>query len=715
MTATPWPPETTVIDGAQLSAAFARTFSRNLSAADAAGPQPASLLGLEHEYTVHDAAGARLDFRSLIHTLPIDGARLDPGDPNAYRCAWGGVFTADGAEAEIATPPIGRAADLGTRLADWASRGRLELERVLPPGTEIRGYSTHLSAAMPARLTERAARIYAERFAPALMLLLEGPASPGVLVRPRPGRLEVCGEFADGPRLAAVAAFVAASARLCGLAAHDRRARRLLPPRLRFRIAPATVRYGWFVDRRAFGFDLYAAGRSGAFRRRFVGRIDVQAYLAAAWAAAREHAVDLAAADLELLDRLIDGRSPLAIEASGGLDAAAAGSCTRPAAVGETTALPRPAEGRLLESRPRPGFRVEPVLATWDFALFALSDGSHRAYASVPRPAIADFLGTLDAGSLDGLLAAFLAGPEAGRLLASAEEATKPGLHDGYASARSLLPPERAPAGGGPMGERPGKRQDQATAEAGGATPIAFEPPARSRSLVVGAAAAVSLLLVGAVLVVAGVVPIGRTAPPVAVTPTDPLAPIETAPALLETAAPSASASGADVECPLDVADLPDGYSLSSSQDVADTIDRNRAEGVDTTEEDAIIDEHGWVSGTRCHFTSPGAAIEQVQSEAIEFSAPGGADAWLEMWRGRSPANGCNEIAMPRSIGDDGAAFFCEYELLPFPDNVIVAVSSGNTYHDVLLQAAEGQELDDADAEFAADLVELQIEQAGGS
>jgi hypothetical protein len=93
-------------DSARLSAAFARALGRTADEAASVALQPAGLLGVEHEFTVHDVAGARLDFRSLIHRLPIAGARLDPGDPNAYRCSWGGVFTADGHEAELATPPI---------------------------------------------------------------------------------------------------------------------------------------------------------------------------------------------------------------------------------------------------------------------------------------------------------------------------------------------------------------------------------------------------------------------------------------------------------------------------------------------------------------------------------------------------------------------------------------------------------------------------------
>ena len=64
---------------------------------------PGEFVGIEHEYTL-TRAGQPLDFRSIIHTLPINGRRLDPGDVNAYRLRSGLALTADGAEAELATP-----------------------------------------------------------------------------------------------------------------------------------------------------------------------------------------------------------------------------------------------------------------------------------------------------------------------------------------------------------------------------------------------------------------------------------------------------------------------------------------------------------------------------------------------------------------------------------------------------------------------------------
>src|SRR5215467_1987289 len=123
-------------------------------------PGPGGLLGLELEFSVR-RQGNRIHFGSLIHRLALDGAALDPGDPNAYRCAWGGVITSDGAEAEIATPPVRTRPGFTARLQGWARTGEAELRRAVPRGIGLDGYSAHFSAAMPAKLNDRVCRLYA--------------------------------------------------------------------------------------------------------------------------------------------------------------------------------------------------------------------------------------------------------------------------------------------------------------------------------------------------------------------------------------------------------------------------------------------------------------------------------------------------------------------------------------------------------------------------
>ena len=88
------------------AASGGRTTGKELQAALGGAPRPEApgeFIGIEQEYNL-SGHGQQLDFRSIIHTLPINGRRLDPGDVNAYRLRSGLALTADGAEPELATP-----------------------------------------------------------------------------------------------------------------------------------------------------------------------------------------------------------------------------------------------------------------------------------------------------------------------------------------------------------------------------------------------------------------------------------------------------------------------------------------------------------------------------------------------------------------------------------------------------------------------------------
>ena len=54
--------------------------------------------------------------------------------------------------------------------------------------------------------------MFSRSFAPSLMLLMDAPSSPGLLVRPRRGRLEFGGEFVTGNQLAAAVLLAAGGA-----------------------------------------------------------------------------------------------------------------------------------------------------------------------------------------------------------------------------------------------------------------------------------------------------------------------------------------------------------------------------------------------------------------------------------------------------------------------------------------------------------------------
>ena len=420
-------------------------------------PGPGGLLGLELEFSVRSERGGRVHFGSLIHRLALDGATLDPGDPNAYRCSWGGVITADGAEAEIATPPVWARPGFTARLQAWARTGEAELRRAVPPGIGLDGYSAHFSAAMPAKLNDRVCRLYAETFAADLMLLMDRIDSPGLLVRPRPGRTELCGEFTENEPLAAAAAFVAGTTRACAAAVRRPGARAALPPRLDVRLARAVHRYGWYVDRRAFGTDLHAACRRALLRRASGGTICAQSHLELAWAAARQAlAEDAAASDLQAAEAMVTGSLPLPAE-HGQPDDAPGGER------GEDVRFPL--DGTVAPDTPRlrahvrPGFVLRPVAATWDFTVFEASGPARSAYTCMPRDSLPGFIAALEEGALDDAIAAYLALTSRRRVLSAPQQTRRPGLYDRMGAPAGLLAPERDPQTGHQESGEPGAKR----------------------------------------------------------------------------------------------------------------------------------------------------------------------------------------------------------------------------------------------------------------
>jgi Bacterial Ig-like domain (group 3)/IPT/TIG domain len=431
-------------------------------------PGPGGLLGLELEFSARSVRGGRVHFGSLIHRLALDGTALDPGDPNAYRCSWGGVITSDGAEAEIATPPVPTRPGFTARLQGWAQTGEAELRRSVPRGIGLDGYSAHFSAAMPAKLNDRVCRLYAETFAADLMMLMDRSESPGLLVRPRPGRTELCGEFIEHEPLASAAAFVAGSTRACAAAVRRQSGRATLPPRLDVRLARAVHRYGWYVDRGAFGTDLHAAGRRALLPRAAGGTISAQSHLELAWAAARQAlAEDAAASDLQAAEAMVTGSLPLPAEQGRPDDA--------PGDQRDGDIRFPPDGAAVLDAPPlcayvRPGFTLRPVAATWDFTVFEATGPARSAYACIPRDSLPAFAAALKDGALDDAIAAYLALPSRRRALSASRQTARPGLYDQMGAPAGLLAPERDPQTGrresGGQGAkqvlaRPGKRNRQ--------------------------------------------------------------------------------------------------------------------------------------------------------------------------------------------------------------------------------------------------------------
>jgi hypothetical protein len=262
-------------------------------------------VGIEHEFEVH-RHGQRVDFRRVLPNLLPGHVRADPADPLATRLGWG-VITADGLEAEIAIAPITLRPGFVQRAVGATAQARTDLRRICPADHDLTGFSTHISVSWAVRRDDSLARTWARVFAPVLMLLLDRSTSPGLVVRPRPGRLELCGEFAAGDQLAAALAFAAASVQTV-----QRVPRRALRRWfVDMTMLPSLDRYGWYIDHAAFGGnDLYRLRRATPLMR------------ASTIVSAGQHvdeiidlvSFDLAqigdAADVRALQQVVDGTSP---------------------------------------------------------------------------------------------------------------------------------------------------------------------------------------------------------------------------------------------------------------------------------------------------------------------------------------------------------------------------------------------------------------------
>ncbi|MDE3194147.1 MAG: hypothetical protein KGN00_10700 [Chloroflexota bacterium] len=399
-------------------------------------------VGIEHEYRVVGGADP-VDFREIIGDLELGVAHLDPRDAFGFRLASGTWLTCDEAEAEVAMPPVPLAPGFGRAVASSAAGARADLERILGPGLRPDGFSTHVNVTASGERRHDAARLFARTFAPALMLLMDGPASPGLLVRSRPGRIELGGEFVEGDDLTSAALLAAGGVLACLARAAGRRAARDLPPELVVEPAAEWRRYGWYVDRRAFGPDLYREGRRAILTTSGGKPVTAQSQLAAAWRSARRelpYTVDRA--DVERVDAAVAGTRALPLERDGSSPAAPRAPL---APAGETY-------GSAVRVRSRGAFDLGAVLATWELTVFVLADRARtrRAFACVPDAFLARFLALLDGGRLDALLGRYLRAAPSARVLEDRSQAQRPGLWDELGARRGLLRPEIRPQGARP-------------------------------------------------------------------------------------------------------------------------------------------------------------------------------------------------------------------------------------------------------------------------
>ena len=396
---------------------------------------PGLWVGLEHEFVVAAGSG-QIDFRRLLPTLDVPGSRLDPGDPNAYRLESGLALTCDGPEAEYASPPIELNRGFAGLVEAWSRSGGEELLRLLPPAHDAEGWSTHLSVTVPDELAPAVCGLFARTFAPALMLLMDGQDSPGLLIRPRHNRVEFGGDFVTGPALRAATALAVGGVLACTRVTQGGSPRSHLPPPVGVEVEAAVDRYGWYVDRTAFGFDLYRTGRTGTFKRQRWGSIPVQLHLTRAWLmASRALASHVGPADLAAGSALVEGRFPLPSETR----------INRTVPTGSRVS--DATSGRLLlQDRRRPTFASGAVLATWDFAVFRLA-GARSIYASVPQEHVTGYVRAVEDGALDAIVGRRLEEPPRGRILETHDQALKPALWDDMRPTTLLAPPERGADG----------------------------------------------------------------------------------------------------------------------------------------------------------------------------------------------------------------------------------------------------------------------------
>ena len=340
------------------------------------------VIGVEREYEVRER-GSELpvDARRIWESLPDPGRWLDPGDPLARRGPWGGVITADGPHAELATPPLPLARGCTDQLLALTAAGERHLAAQLP-GHRLIGYSTHINVEVTDRRVAAVARLIARRLALPIMLSLDRADSPGLLIRPRPGRLEVGGEFAAGDQLRAALVMTIG---VVMLAERSIRFRWRLPTSPTVNPERAVERYGWYIDRRAYGPDLYEHGRSTT-----VGVESAADVMTRLWAAARSAVGDrLSNEELRLVDALAAGERPLPIE--------------RPLDNDGPTAPVR--LNRSYAPRQRGDIEVSVHRATWWKAVLALRRGDVQRWLTLPGRALDAVLDTVDTGALDHDLA----------------------------------------------------------------------------------------------------------------------------------------------------------------------------------------------------------------------------------------------------------------------------------------------------------------------
>ena len=329
-------------------------------------PTTTTVVGVEREYRVLASDMQPLDFRREIPLLALPGSGLNPADPNAHHLRSGVMLTADGPEAEAAIPPIPLEAGFTWHVTSWAEYAEDVLVDAIRAGSAIEGFSTHLNVSVGTDVIP-IADLFARHFAPGMMLLLDQADSPGLLVRPRAGRLELGGDYVEGEQLRAALTYAVAAARCCVMAFLTK-SESALPAPIAGRLERAKDRPGWFIAPNSIGRDA----------------------LAHSWHIARDQVVDVAdGGELEVVDEMVHGNRPIPREHVCGPD---------------LQGTPRRSPFALLHPRDRGELQVRVRAMSWAAVAFLVQSAGGEFHVVIPRRWLASFLDRLDDGTLDDAL-----------------------------------------------------------------------------------------------------------------------------------------------------------------------------------------------------------------------------------------------------------------------------------------------------------------------
>jgi len=333
------------------------------------------MLGVEQEFELFDR-GRPIDFRAEFPRAIGRAASIPFRNCDSAAIVEAGyMLCCDGRDAEFATAPIDLRGSGPIDLANEVLRCRSHMLQTLRKlgRREVRGYSTHLSISVPAGRERELAEAAAARIGPALILLMEGPRSPGLLIRTRRGRLEVGSEYMDDPqRLAATIVLLAGAVHAC---LHNQAAWEQLPALKLLRWQEAITRPGLYLPHDAYGESIHDLGRAASVEREEGGKISAGRVLETCAALAKRELEGLISSEASRsLDRVLDHPDVLPIEGKYDVGRVELRRSNFTAVQSRTLKM-------LARSR---GTRLRPQFVDWEGAAFEWRNAGHRLIIGMP-------------------------------------------------------------------------------------------------------------------------------------------------------------------------------------------------------------------------------------------------------------------------------------------------------------------------------------------